>query len=550
MSDSRRGTRAQLVSSSVIAMIAGAAAAACDVELESSANVTAAVAACGTARWPISNSTAPDADSLRDPYGPRLNSSVYDFHAGLDIVAAQGTAVHAVLPGTVLHAIDTWSGTGPGKNVLVQHDCDRFTAYLHLDSIAVATGQVLAAGDVIGASGTTGASSPHLHLTYMIGLTGTATDEKNSRNPLEILPHTVPANPAVSWGSLITVQLPVQRMRVRALTLADATSSRTVDYYAVVARGNPARDEQVQSGIYLEAANPSGGTFALRARVDPAGAFAPTTLTLRYIDDTTFTATAPGAAACGNSVCDAGETWYSCHADCPGACAGCLWTASYNVANPCTQWTKCQAADEDNDDGVSTRITSVASPRREGGSAGRFEVRAEDRWRGTERAEVVRSDTVEVAGTVRWYGWSTFFASGFAPPEGMWQVFTQWHHLGDTGSPPIQFAVKWPPGDPGPRMEMSTTASGGDTHTVHWTAPFTPGVWHDFLFGVRFENSATGWIELWVDGVRFVPQKPAWTMRDTGNILKQGLYRKVDISHTQVLYHDHMRVGSTRDQVD
>jgi hypothetical protein len=32
--------------------------------------------------------------------------------------------------------------------------------------------------------------------------------------------------------------------------------------------------------------------------------------------------------------------------------------------------------------------------------------------------------------------------------------------------------------------------------------------------------------------------------------LQQGLYRKVDISHTQVLYHDNVRVGTTRDQVD
>lgn len=80
----------------------------------------------------------------------------------------------------------------------------------------------------------------------------------------------------------------------------------------------------------------------------------------------------------------------------------------------------------------------MASPRREGSASGRFEVQAEDRWRGTERAEIVRSDTIETAGTVRWYGWSTYFAPDFAPPEGMWQVFTQWHHLGDTGSPSIQ----------------------------------------------------------------------------------------------------------------
>jgi murein DD-endopeptidase MepM/ murein hydrolase activator NlpD len=68
-------------------------------------------------------------------------------------------------------------------NVLVSHACNRFTAYLHLGAVSVTAGQVLAAGDLIGQSGMTGASTPHLHLTYMLGQTGTANDERKSHNP-------------------------------------------------------------------------------------------------------------------------------------------------------------------------------------------------------------------------------------------------------------------------------------------------------------------------------------------------------------------------------
>jgi murein DD-endopeptidase MepM/ murein hydrolase activator NlpD len=284
------------------------AATGCQAELETAQRVSAVADPCGTARWPISRSSAADADAIRDPYGPRLEAGAYDFHAGVDLVAAQGTPVHVVLPGTVVRATTTWSGTGPGMNVLVSHACSRFTAYLHLSAVSVTAGQVLAAGDLIGQSGMTGASTPHLHLTYMLGLTGTANDERKSHNPLEILPHSVPPDPVVSWGSLVTMPLEVQRMRVRSLTLADVSSSRTYDLYAVVALGSTVRNEQVQGGIYIEAGDPTGGTFPLRLRVDPAGAFTPSTLTIRYFDDTTFTASAPGAAVCGNQVCDAGET--------------------------------------------------------------------------------------------------------------------------------------------------------------------------------------------------------------------------------------------------
>jgi hypothetical protein len=247
------------------------------------------------------------------------------------------------------------------------------------------------------------------------------------------------------------------------------------------------------------------------------------------------------SSVCGNGVCEAGETWYGCNTDCPGTCEGCLWSADYDVSDPCTQWSACQRQ-------TPSRITGATSPVREGSHSGRFEVQYGDVVNGGARAEVVHclpgACGGEIAGTERWYGWSTYWPTSFNS-QPTWQVFTQWHHLGNSGSPPISFYTN------GSTMYLSTTDSaGGEAHTIHWTAPLVTGQWRSFIFGVRFANDGTGWVELWLDGVQVLPRTSTRTMRDDGNILKQGLYRKDTIDFTQVIHHDNMRKGSTRSQVD
>src|SRR5207244_2961843 len=108
-------------------------------------------------------------DVIEDPYGPRLNSGAFDFHAGIDIHAALGTDVHAALGGTVSR-VHTDSPGAPccseGISVTIDHGGSsphRFTAYLHLNEALVSEGQSVAAGDLIGRSGTSGAEHAHLH---------------------------------------------------------------------------------------------------------------------------------------------------------------------------------------------------------------------------------------------------------------------------------------------------------------------------------------------------------------------------------------------------
>jgi murein DD-endopeptidase MepM/ murein hydrolase activator NlpD len=82
-------------------------------------------------------------------------------HAGIDIRATTGTPVLAAADGLVLR---TGSQAFAGRLIVIGHDGDLATAYYHLSAIAVAPGQAVRRGDVIGRAGASGnATAPHLH---------------------------------------------------------------------------------------------------------------------------------------------------------------------------------------------------------------------------------------------------------------------------------------------------------------------------------------------------------------------------------------------------
>ena len=83
------------------------------------------------------------------------------YHAGIDLAADTGTPVRAARDGVVVRA--GWWGTY-GYAVALDHGDGSETRYAHLSSFAVGVGDVLRQGDVLGAVGSTGASTgPHLH---------------------------------------------------------------------------------------------------------------------------------------------------------------------------------------------------------------------------------------------------------------------------------------------------------------------------------------------------------------------------------------------------
>lgn len=82
-------------------------------------------------------------------------------HSGVDLAAATGTPVTAPSPGVVVAA--QWWG-GYGLFVAVDHGKGVQTRYGHLSQLAVAPGQQVSMGQVLGYVGSTGNSTgPHLH---------------------------------------------------------------------------------------------------------------------------------------------------------------------------------------------------------------------------------------------------------------------------------------------------------------------------------------------------------------------------------------------------
>ncbi len=93
-------------------------------------------------------------------------------HAGIDLAAQWGTPVRAARDGIVERA--GWWGTY-GNAVAIDHGDASETRYAHLSSVAVAAGQLVRQGDVIGYVGSTGASTgPHLH--FELRFDGRAVD--------------------------------------------------------------------------------------------------------------------------------------------------------------------------------------------------------------------------------------------------------------------------------------------------------------------------------------------------------------------------------------
>jgi murein DD-endopeptidase MepM/ murein hydrolase activator NlpD len=82
-------------------------------------------------------------------------------HSGADYAAERGTPVVAANSGRVALVADFFF---PGRLVALDHGLGLYTLYFHLDSVAVADGEMVDRGQRLGTVGATGrATGPHLH---------------------------------------------------------------------------------------------------------------------------------------------------------------------------------------------------------------------------------------------------------------------------------------------------------------------------------------------------------------------------------------------------
>lgn len=102
------------------------------------------------------------------PFGMRVHpiTGAARMHEGTDFAAPEGTPLHAMSSGKVVHAGQMG---GYGNLVIVDHGGGITTRYAHMSQIGVRTGQRVKAGQRIGAVGSTGQSTgAHLHLEVRV----------------------------------------------------------------------------------------------------------------------------------------------------------------------------------------------------------------------------------------------------------------------------------------------------------------------------------------------------------------------------------------------
>jgi murein DD-endopeptidase MepM/ murein hydrolase activator NlpD len=103
-------------------------------------------------------------------YGPRWGRT----HTGMDVAAPGGTPIAAAKAGDVIYAAPMG---GYGNLVAVDHGDSVVTLYAHQSRIAVAEGQEVGQGDVVGYVGTTGRSTGN-HLHFEVRIDGSPRDPR------------------------------------------------------------------------------------------------------------------------------------------------------------------------------------------------------------------------------------------------------------------------------------------------------------------------------------------------------------------------------------
>lgn len=148
-------------------------------------------------QWPLRGDVITAFHNGTDPYAAGQ-------HRGVDIAGAEGSEVVAATGGTVRFAGPLGSS---GLTVSVRTTDGRLdTTYLHLSAASIRAGAHVAAGDRIGAVGTTGQRStaaPHLHFGVR-----EAVDKHAYRDPLDFLPPFAPAPREAPRGAPAPVPVP------------------------------------------------------------------------------------------------------------------------------------------------------------------------------------------------------------------------------------------------------------------------------------------------------------------------------------------------------
>jgi hypothetical protein len=156
---------------------------------------------------------------------------------------------------------------------------------------------------------------------------------------------------------------------------------------------------------------------------------------------------------------------------------------------------------------------------------------------GDQRTEVEPRVPDQSEGDVWFYTYRAGLAPDFPTDTESWQVVLQWHHTGDSGSPPLAVEVK---------QGRLVLASEGEN--LQDLGPVRGGDRIDLTLRVAFsQDPQQGTVDVWRDGRPVLEghRPPSGTMLDASNYLKVGLYRATAIDEGGRLWIDDLRVGPT-----
>ncbi len=115
-------------------------------------------------------------------------------HEGLDVIAARGNLLYAVVSGTISKIYTDAPGLRSGNGLRIAQDNGTYFTYLHMDTFAegIVLGTKVTAGQVIGTVGATGnAATPHLHFEVHPG-GGAAVNPYPLIKPIDDCSNTTP----------------------------------------------------------------------------------------------------------------------------------------------------------------------------------------------------------------------------------------------------------------------------------------------------------------------------------------------------------------------
>lgn len=209
---------------------------------------------------------------ISDNFGPRLLSGEYDFHRGLDIQLELDDPIYAVADGTVVFS-GTDSDTYPrsGQFIILEHSENRFTGYLHLNSISseVVEGAEVQQGDLIGSAGSSGegVNTVHLHFNYYVSETSGEIPSSSTESlpPLQLLDYSdtneislasVSLDHSTLGESVVSFQtsVPAQEQDLNSVSVTirnqenDVLFAKTVEYSS---RTNCGTDEQITNSVQI-----------------------------------------------------------------------------------------------------------------------------------------------------------------------------------------------------------------------------------------------------------------------------------------------------------